>query len=82
MSAADGRPRESGVSARRKRKGDCERPEKEARGATQTQPRKGRPCYVSGIEVYDRLARKLNPGVGVGQSEKRVEKVARGVAVN
>lgn len=65
--------RESGVSsARRKRKGDCERLDEEARGESQTRVAReeGRtPRYVSGIEVYDRLARRTNPGVNIGREE-------------
>lgn len=83
-SAADGRLRESGVSsAKRKRKGDCERLDEEARGETQTHVgKKGDLATFRGIKVYDRLARRTNPGLDAGQNETRVEKVARGVAVN
>lgn len=70
-------------SAKRKRKGDCERLDEEARGETQTHVgKKGDLATFRGIKVYDRLARRTNPGLDAGQNETRVEKVARGVAVN
>lgn len=59
-------------SVKRKRKGDCEMLDEEARNETQTHVgKKGDLATFRGIKVYDRLTRRTNPGENAAPDRTR-----------